>query len=290
MNWLVGIQHAIDYIEAHLTEEIDLAAAAREAACSVFYFQRIFGVLCGMPLGEYIRNRRLTLAGNELCTGTEKVIDVALKYGYESPESFSRAFVKFHGISPSEAKKDGSKLKSFARLSVKIILSGGQVMNYRIEEKAAFTVLQKTERHTTDNVKNAISIPQFWSRSHADGTVAQLLAQASDRTFIFGICTGDGAAVDDTFEYAIAAACAPDTPVPNGFEKREIPQRTWAVFECRGAMPHAVQNMMHRIFTEFFPTAAYEPTYEFDIEAYTVGDMSQADYYSEIWVAVAAKN
>ena len=114
MDWLTGIQNAINYVEAHLTEEIDYEKVARKAACSNFYFQRIFGVLCGISLGEYIRNRRLRLAGNELRASDDKVIDIALKYGYESPESFARAFSRFHGVTPSEARKDGSKLKSFS--------------------------------------------------------------------------------------------------------------------------------------------------------------------------------
>ena len=107
MDWVTGIQKAINYIENHLTDEIDMELVAREAVCSSFYFQRIFSILCGITLGDYIRNRRLTLAGNELCGSEAKVIDIALKYGYESPESFTRAFIRFHGITPSEAKKDG---------------------------------------------------------------------------------------------------------------------------------------------------------------------------------------
>lgn len=115
MDWLTGIQNAINYIEEHLTEEIDYEEVAKEAACSNFYFQRIFGILCGISLGDYIRNRRLTLAGDELSASDDKVIDIALKYGYESPESFTRGFARFHGVTPSEAKKDGSKLKSLRR-------------------------------------------------------------------------------------------------------------------------------------------------------------------------------
>ena len=150
MDWAEGIRRAIDYIEAHLEEEIDPAAVARCAACSSFYFQRIFTALCGMTMGEYIRARRLTLAGSELaCTGA-RVIDVALKYGYESPESFCRAFSCFHGVAPSEAKRMGSRLKSFSRLTVQIILKGGSIMDYRIEDKAAFDILARVETHCID--------------------------------------------------------------------------------------------------------------------------------------------
>ena len=158
MDWLTGIQNAINYIEEHLTEEIDYEEVAKEAACSNFYFQRIFGILCGISIGDYIRNRRLTLAGDELSASDDKVIDIALKYGYESPESFTRAFSRFHGVTPSEAKKDGSKLKSFSRISVKITLSGGSVMNYKIVEKEAFDTYEERLNNAmmVSNANNAL--------------------------------------------------------------------------------------------------------------------------------------
>ena len=135
MNWITGMQKAIDYIEENLTEEIDYEKVAEKSYSSSYHFQRVFGILCGYTLGEYIRLRRLSLAGAELASGKEKVIDIALKYGYDSPDSFAKAFQKFHGITPSQARADGSKLKSFSRLSIKILLEGGSTMNYRIEEK-----------------------------------------------------------------------------------------------------------------------------------------------------------
>ncbi|MBR3715747.1 MAG: AraC family transcriptional regulator [Clostridia bacterium] len=135
MDWITGIQKAIDYIEENITEEIDYEKVAAESFSSSYHFQRVFSILCGYTLGEYIRLRRLSLAGAELASGKAKVIDIALKYGYDSPDSFSKAFQKFHGITPSQARADGSKLKSFSRLSIKISLEGGSTMNYRIEEK-----------------------------------------------------------------------------------------------------------------------------------------------------------
>ena len=135
MDWIIGMQKAIDYIEANLTEEIDYEKVAAESFSSSYHFQRVFSILCGYTLGEYIRLRRLSLAGAELANGKEKVIDIALKYGYDSPDSFAKAFQKFHGITPSQARADGSMLKSFSRLSIKISLEGGSIMNYRIEEK-----------------------------------------------------------------------------------------------------------------------------------------------------------
>ena len=282
MDWITGIQNAINYIEEHLTEEIDFDKAAAEAACSSFYFQRIFGILCDIPLSEYIRNRRLSLAGNELNASDAKVIDIALKYGYESPESFTRAFSKFHGITPSEAKKNGSKLKSYSRLSVKITLSGGSVMDYKIVEKEAFEIIEKAERHSIENDINAKSIPDFWTRSHNDGTVKTLFENTTDGSLIFGVCYGNNSENAKTFEYSIGAVCSKETAGPKGFRKNTIPARTWAIFECKGAMPNAMQDMWHKITSEFFPTSGYQPTYEMDIEAYTEGNMDDENYRSEI--------
>lgn len=289
MDWITGIQNAINYIEEHLTEEIDFDKAAAEAACSSFYFQRIFGILCDIPLGEYIRNRRLSLAGNELNASDAKVVDIALKYGYESPESFSRAFSKFHGITPSEAKKNGSKLKSFSRLSVKITFRGGSVMDYKIIEKESFEIIEKVETQPIENEINAKSIPDFWTRSHNDGTVKSLLENTIDKTFIFGVCYGNNSDNAKSFEYSIGAVCDGKTIVPKGFRKSTIPARTWAIFECKGAMPNAMQDMWHKITSEFFPTSGYQPTYEMDIEAYSEGDMNDENYHSEIWIPVVKK-
>ena len=289
MDLLTGIQRGLDYIETHLTEEISLKRVAQEAYCSVYYFQKMFGILCGLTLGEYIRNRRLSQAGSELSATACKVIDVALKYGYETPESFSRAFTKFHGITPSEAKKNSGKLKSFSRLFVKVVLSGGSIMDYKIIEKKAFTVLEKVERFTVENGANYREIPKFWDRANADGTVDTLLKSASDSTLVFGICYGTTTKEDPTFEYSIAVECKEDTPVPDGYRKTVLPARTWATFGGKGKMPDAIQNRWKKIITEFFPTSEYTSTREFDIEAYPDGDTDSEEYYSEIWIPVVKK-
>ena len=289
MNYIQGLQNAIDYIEEHLTDDLDIEEIAAQSGLSTFYFQRIFNILCDYSLGEYIRNRRLTLAGNELSGTDEKVIDIALKYGYDTPESFSRAFSRFHGITPSQAKKNSSPLKSFSRLSVEIHLKGGNIMDYKIVKKDAFKVLQKISTQSIDDEQNKNTIPDFWTQSHQDGTVYKLLELATDRTNIFGICYGNTPNNKKTFEYSIAALCGDNTEIPDGFSIKEIPARTWAVFECIGPMPDAVQNTWHKICSEFFPTANYEPTYEMDIEAYPAGVMTSPDYRTEIWVTVKEK-
>lgn len=289
MDWVTGIQRALNYIEDHLEEELDYGDIASRAACSAYYFQRIFGILCGITLGEYIRNRRLTLAGSELSGSDIKVVDAALKYGYESPESFTRAFVKFHGITPSEAKKDGSKLRSYSPLSVQIIMKGGHTMDYKIIEKPAFKVIEMVETHRISDSQNLNTIPEFWERAHREGIVGKLLSLAADRSFIFGICYGGTLTDEKKFEYGIGVMYDGREAVPEGYRVTEIPARTWAVFETQGAMPEAIQKLWHNICAEFFPASEYEPTYEMDIEAYTAGCMTAADYHSEIWVPVRTK-
>ncbi len=286
MDWVTGFQRALDYIEAHLTGELDISAAAREAACSPFYFQRLFGILCGMSLGEYVRSRRLAEAGRELAAGDGKVLDMALKYGYESPESFARAFQRFHGVTPSEVRR-GAHPRSFEPFTVHITLKGGHIMDCKIVEKPALTLLERVEQHTIVDSQNENTIPDFWTRAQADGTLEKLLAQAPDKTFVYGVCYGNAPSDEKTFDYAIAADCG--GPAPEGFRRTVIPAQTWAVFPCRGPMPKAIQQLWHRIITEYFPSSRYEPTYELDIEAYPDGDMSSPDYTSEIWVPVREK-
>lgn len=289
MDWALGIQNAVDYIEEHLTENLDFEEIARRAASSSFYFQRIFSALCGYSLGEYIRNRRLTLAGNELSAKQGKVIDIALKYGYDSPESFTRAFSKFHGITPSQAKKDGSQLRSFSKLYVNLTLKGGSTMNYKIIEKEAFTVVEKVSEHDIDDSVNKNSIPDFWTASHQNGTVNTLLELATDKSNIFGICYGNIPKDKKTFDYSIGAVCDKNVDIPEGFRLNTIPARTWAVFECIGELPRSVQEAWHSICSEFFPSSVYEPTYEMDIEAYPSLEMNASDYRCEIWVPVTKR-
>ncbi len=160
-GWIEGFQESIDFIEQNLTEELDTADIAAKAALSPFYYQRIFGALCGMTVGEYIRARRMTLAAQELSREDVKVIDVAVKYGYESPDSFTKAFQKFHGITPSQAREAGAPLRSFAPLHIKITMEGGTMLDYRIVEKAPFTIVGTKRRFNSDTSYQ--EIPKFWA-------------------------------------------------------------------------------------------------------------------------------
>ncbi len=158
-------------------------------------------------------------------------------------------------------------------------------MNYKIIKKEAFYVLEKISEHSVRDGENNVSVPAFWAQCHSDGTVDRLIGSASDKESVYGICYGqkdDG----DIFDYSVAVLCDENTQVPDGLKKTLIPARTWAVFECVGAMPQAIQQTWHAVTTEFFPTVDYRPTGEFDIEVYPDGDMDSNDYKSEIWIPV----
>lgn len=278
MEWIQSINKAIEYMETHLTEDIHCEDVAGHVHISVFHFQRTFTLFTGMSVGEYLRKRRLSLAGEELTKQGTKVIDVALKYGYDSPESFAKAFTRFHGITPSQAKK-GKELKSFNKLVVKITVEGGTVMDYRIEKKEGFRLLVYGKMFTEES--SAKGIPAFWDEYYREEIYKKapgylgICAQEKDgaKEFLYGI----GCDADDVAE------------VPEGFQIIDIPAYTWAIFKCVGPMPDAIQNMWDVIYREWLPGAEYELIPDYDIENYLPGDNTASDYVSEIWLPVREK-
>jgi len=212
----------------------------------------------------------------ELSSGNAKVIDAAIKYGYDSPDSFTKAFTRFHGIPPSSAKKEGANLKSMAPLKIKFKLEGGNVMEYRIEKKDAFTVIGTVREFNSDTSYR--EIPKFWYE-HFDGGGGEHVRG------MFGVCY-DNNSDSKLFSYMIADSCTDGKEVPKGFATKEIPAKTWAVFPIKGAMPTALQEVNTRIWSEWLPNCReYEIDGNIDIEMYSDGDVSSADYYSEIWTS-----
>lgn len=242
MDWIIGIQHAIDYIEDNITEMIDYEEVAKQCYSSSYHFQRVFSILCGFTLGEYIRNRRLTLAGRELATTNAKVIDVAMKYGYESPDSFAKAFQKFHGILPSQARSNGSNLKAFSRLVLKFSLEGGTTMDYRIETKPALILLGYKKRFS--------GTPYDEARQHQEGDFFKttrahqwmLKGMSNDKMSDYCVLSNFD---DDGYDFYISVTTDAyerenlynsditgiDFMDKFGFEEIIIPERTYLVFE-----------------------------------------------------------
>jgi AraC family transcriptional regulator len=187
MDWSGRMMRAIDYIEDNLADDISLAEAARIACCSPFYFQRLFAIVTGMTVAEYIRRRRLTLAAVELASGKVKVVDVALKYGYDSPDSFTRAFRAMHGVTPLAARERGISLMACPRVSFQIELKGGTDMEYRIIEKQTFPIAVTTRRFTTFNEQNFVEIPVWWREFLASPECARMTSLAGNKP---GMATG----------------------------------------------------------------------------------------------------
>lgn len=285
MEWMKAIGDAIDYIETHITEDISTETVAKHVNISPFYFQKGFSMLCGYTVTEYIRNRRLALAGGELLNNDVKIIDTALKYGYDSPDSFAKAFTRFHGITPSMARKEGVMLKSFAPLKLTISLKGGYLMDYRITKKESFTVLGASRTFGYENAKR--DIPAFWQEHYAQGR-----GRYVDGMFGVNIDCFMG---HESFEYLIADLYNPAMDIPEGFVVKTIPAFTWAVFPCIGPIPDALQNINTRIFSEWLPALKeYEFAAGYCIEMYDRPDKypegtSDANYRTEIWIPIARK-
>ncbi len=285
MDWMNAIGESIQYIEKHLADEITLEEIANHVCISSFYLQKGFSFACGITISEYIRNRRMALAGNDLLAGDAKVIDIALKYGYDSPDSFTKAFTRFHGVTPAKVRKDHSMLKSFAPLKIKLSIEGGYLMDYKIEKKAAFTVIANSGTFSYENAKEVI--PQFWQQHFKEGKGNVVCG-------VYGINI-DEKMGKDSFEYLIADPYEDGRKVPDGFVTRTIPEFNWAVFPCKGPLPSALQDVNTKIFTEWLPALRdYEFAAGYCVEMYddptkfSKGTMDE-NYYSEIWIPVKKK-
>ena len=287
MEWLNRMKEALDHIERNLDRRLEMEEIAKTAYSSPFHFQRMFLMLTGMTVAEYIRKRRLTLAAQELATSSSRVLDVALKYGYDSPESFSKAFRKIHGISPSEARHPGVRLKAFPRITFHLSLKGDKGMDYRIVKKEAFTVIGKSIQVTCRDGENPLQIPKFWEKSHRDGTIAKLASIGTGENLL-------GIILDmkpDKGDYAYMIGTETDQTVPEeNFTLRTIPASTWAIFTCVGTVPGAIQTMFRRIFQEWFPATGYEHSGAPELEVYPPGDTMAEDYQCEVWIPIMKKS
>ena len=299
MDWITGMQKAIDYIEANLTEEIDYEKVAAQSFSSSYHFQRVFSILCGYTLGEYIRLRRLSLAGTELATGKEKVIDIALKYGYDSPDSFSKAFQKFHGITPSQARADGNMLKSFSRLSIKISLEGGSVMNYRIEEKDEIILTGYKRRFSGIPGERMEQEKEMYVKTRPLQYILQGLS--GDVVKNFDIITNID---DEGYDFYIASQlneyCRNNLnkdgvlgeEFAKYFENITIPPCTYAVFETeKCAYPTTVfLDLRRKIASEWLPNSGYQlkNAPEHVVTHWFVGE-KRNQRYRELWIPVEKK-
>jgi AraC family transcriptional regulator len=282
MEWLDAMNNAIEYLEANITEKLDIEEVAKIALSSTFHFQRMYYMITGVTVAEYIRRRRLTLAAQDIISG-EKIINVAYKYGYETPEAFTKAFGKIHGLSPSAARKPGVSLKAYPKLSFHISIKGDKDMNYKIVAKESFTVVGQQRRISLAGGANFKQVPQFWKDCMKDGSYEWI----GSRTGELGVLavSKDFEKYKDEFIYMIGVEEIKE-PLPKGYSSTNIPATTWAVFESIGALPEAPHALLRRIFTEWMPSTGYQHDCAPEVEVYPKGDMFSVDYKCEIWIPV----
>lgn len=285
MGYIQQLNDALDYIENNLGGEIDYEVAAKHACCSLTYFQRVFLYIVNIPLSEYIRRRRMTLAAFELQNSNIKVIDLAFKYGYESPDSFSRAFKGIHGVVPTKVRKQGIQVKAYPRITFNISIRGDVAMKYRIEERDAFRIVG-IKRHYKGPEDDESVVPVFWNELYGNGTyneISQL--QTGSPKGVHGFID-----VKSDLEVDYTIACVSDKEPPAGMESFIIPKTTWAIFEINGPVATSMTDAWRRIFSEWLPESDYKYAETIDIECFSYpGDKRSDDFLYEIWIPIVNK-
>lgn len=285
MDWTKAVSEAVSYMESHLTEDITLSDVAGHVAISPFYFHRGFTLLCGYSVMEYVRSRRMARAGEDLLATDATVTELAMRYGYDSPDSFTKAFTRFHGSSPLAVRRENAAVKAFPPLKLAVSLKGGCGMEYRMVKKEAFSVCGVSRVFRYSTAKQ--DIPLFWEEHFASGKGKEIFGR-------FGVNI-DPEMGHETFEYLIADLYDPGLELPAGTVVKTIPAFTWAVFPCRGALSHSLQSTNIRIFSEWLPALRdYEFAAGYCVELYDdpakyPNGTADENYYAEIWLPVRRK-
>lgn len=281
MEWIDRLNSAIEYIEEHLTDEMDYEQLGRIACCSAYHFQRMFTYMAGVPLSEYIRRRKMSLAAVDLQGEGKKIIDVAGKYGYSSPTAFNRAFQSVHGIAPSAVKNEGVAVKSFPTLTFKLTVKGVEEMNYRIESKEAFRIVGVSVPLQKDIEENFAVIPSKWEEISVNGTLQKLLGMMDTPPMgVLGVSTCNDT---EPWRYYIAVSTSKEK---DHLEEYTVPAATWAIFPGTGTN-QSIQELERRVVMEWLPTSGYEYGDAPDIEVYLNPDPQNAQY--EVWIPVVKK-
>lgn len=287
------IQQAICYMEEHICEDISYVEVAKYVHMSSYDFHRTFSFIAGMTANEYIRKRRLTLAARELQTTDISVIDAAYKYGYKSPESFSKAFSRFHGSTPKQAKQKGAKLHLFNPLVVKLTLEGGSVMDYRIEHRDSQQFIARVKAFPNEiiNDNNDQSISEFWAECYERNLIEPMkLLRTEGKRELYGLCSP----VKDSethFNYGIGIVIDENTDtakreelIRNGYSIWNTEPSDYAVFPCFGSDGSCLSEMWSRFFREFVPQTGYTQTDDTDYEIYF--ENAESGLFCELWIPV----
>ena len=290
MDSLKSMNEALNYIEENLSNDIEYSEVAKIALCSEYHFQRMFSFLAGVTLSEYIRRRRLTHAALELINSSIKIIDVAVKYGYSSADSFTRAFQSLHGITPSEARNKGQLLKAYPRMTFQLTIKGGIEMNYRIEEKAAFSIVGIKKR--VPIIFNGVNpeITAMWkSLDHETISNLKELSNVEPLGLLSASTNFSDGRMEEKGELDHYIGVATTRECPVNFAGLEVPHSTWAVFEAVGPFPDTLQDVWGRIYSEWFPSSTYELAEGPEILWNESKDITSPKFKSEIWIPVSNK-
>ncbi|SMP59842.1 AraC family transcriptional regulator [Anoxynatronum buryatiense] len=288
MEWTKALKESIEYIEQNILSDVSLESLSKHVHISPFYFQKAFNIMTGYTIGEYIRNRRLYLAALDLIEKDDKVIEVAYRYGYETPESFSKAFSRFHGLSPMKLRKQPYKIKPFHPMDISVSVRGGTQLDYIVEAMASFKVIGIGKRFSYEKAFD--EIPEFWREWKVTCPATISGRTASDFNIgKYGISI-DTMKKSHEFDYYIAGDFD-KAQVNKDYEVLEIPALNWAKFHCTGPLPTSLQAVNTRIFNEWLPeNKAYEISVGYNIEVYHLGDMNDQNYKCEIWIPVKKIN
>ena len=267
----------MDYLEQQLTGEVDMKRFQQLSGYSYPLFSRIFSIMADMTLAEYLRNRRLSEAVTDLRGSTEKVIDIALKYGYESADAFSAAFKKFHGATPSEVR-NGKPYRVFPRLQLSLKITGGKNMDIKIQKKAAFTVAGVL-LEAIDNSQ----CPSAWEQLYATHSFESLEGLGSGQSF--GVCSDvkEGEIINYIAAYDVTNKAKAEEL---GLSIKEIAEAEYAIVPVKGPIPESIHHAWKYVLEIFFPETGYRHSGAPDFEVYSEGDMSSPDYQMELWIPV----
>lgn len=280
MEWIDRLNAALRCLEENLSGDIQIEELARIACCSTYHFQRMFTYMANMPLSEYIRRRRMSAAAADLQTSDEKIIDLALKYGYSSPTAFNRAFQSVHGVAPSAVRKEGCSVKTYPPISFRITVRGVEEMNYRIEKKDAFRIIGYVADLKNNTEESFTVVPQLWQKAAMEGLVPKLAAMMNQAPM--GLMGVSACGDHEQWKYYIAVSSS--LPLSEGMEEYIVQPFTWAIFSGEGVCPQAIQDLEKRIVTEWLPTSGYEYANGPDIELYLNPEPAQARF--EVWIPI----
>ena len=290
MDTLTSMNKALEYIEENLTDELDYSQISKIAFCSEYHFKRMFSFLAGISLSEYIRRRRLTLAAIELKNKNLRIIDIAVKYGYISADSFSRAFQNLHGILPSEARKEDAQIKAYPKMTFQLSIKGGNEMNYKIVEKQSFKIVGFKKRVSmvfkgiNPEIADMASLltPEIIKQLKSISNVEPLGIISASTNFSEERMEGKG----ELDHYIGVASISDDTA---SFDVLNVNSGTWAVFEAIGPFPETLQDVWGRIYSEWFPSSGYETVIGPEILWNENPDTGNPKYKSQIWIPVRKK-